>query len=324
MARKIGNLFTRLTAFANLTSAARKAMRGCGRTEETCRFFFHREAELLALKRELESGAYWPGSYRLFKVHDPKERDIAVAPFRDRVVHHAVVNILEPIYEPVFIYDSYATRKGKGTHRAVLRAQTFLRRWAWYYKADIRQYFASVDHEILLGLLARRIRDGRMMDLIGRIVRNAGGCRGLPIGNLTSQFLANVYLDPFDHHIKNDLGMKGYVRYMDDFVIFGDDPGRLDTVMIDASGYLEERLRLQLRDSCTYRNRAEHGLSYLGMRIHRGLIRIRPENRRRSLRRLSERLEQWRSGRIDDRTIQSSLTSIVGHLRYFCPTMPVQ
>ena len=170
--KRVGNLFRDVVDYGNLTEAFRLAMKGCGRTPEVCRFFFHLESELLRLQDELLIGAYQPGSYRCFMVYDPKERVIAVAPFRDRVVHHAVVRVLTPIYERVFIYDSYATRKGKGTHAAVLRAQKFLRRRPWYLKLDVNQYFSSVDRTILLRLVEHKVKDKRLLELLGRIVNN--------------------------------------------------------------------------------------------------------------------------------------------------------
>lgn len=323
MPKRIGNLFQRVAAFDNLTLAAKKAMKGCGRTSETCRFFYHREREVLALQKELKAGTYQPGEYRYFTVHDPKERHIAVAPFRDRVVHHAIVNILDPVYERIFIHDSYATRKNKGTHKAILRAQHFLRRWDWYHKADVHQYFANIDHAVLLGIIERKIKDRKLVGLLERIIRNVETDKGLPIGNLTSQFLANVYFDPFDHFIKDHIGIKGYIRYMDDFLLFGSDSKILGKQMAEAEVYLQDVLKLELRGKCTYRNRATHGLSFLGMRIHRGMIRIHPKNKQRSLSRLRHRIQEWRCGRIAEDRLSASLVSIEGHLHHFCPSMPL-
>lgn len=149
-----------------------------------------------------------------------------MAPFRDRVVHHALVGALEPIYERCFINDSYATRKGKGTHRAVRRAQAFMRKTQGYLKTDVEKYFDRIDHAILQGIIERKIKDRNLLKLIGLIIANSDRSRGLakgkglPIGNLTSHFLANVYLDPLDHFLKDGLGLRYYVRYMDDMVFF--------------------------------------------------------------------------------------------------------
>jgi hypothetical protein len=324
--RRAGHLFEKVIAYDNLLAAFRLARRGCGNTPEACRFFFYLEPELLRLQDELQAGRYQPGAYWYFTIHDPKERVIAVAPFRDRVVHHAIVRVLTPVYEPAFIFDSYATRPGKGTHAAIVRTQQFLRRFRWYLKTDIAKYFERVDHEFLLGLLQRKLKDRRMLDLLERIIHNSPTPgKGLPIGNLTSQFLANVYLDPLDHDLKDTLGLRGYVRYMDDMVCFSDSKPLLREVQVRIEDFLCIRLALSLKPSATQLNRASHGLSFLGMRLFRRAIRVKPENRRRSLRRLRQALSAWQLGDITEEHMQQSLTSIVGHLRYFCPgfSLPV-
>jgi len=322
--KRVGHLFEKMIAFDNLLSASRRAMQGSGRTDPVCRFFFRLEPELLKLQKELAQGSYRPGAYRFFTVHDPKERTIAVAPFRDRVVHHAVVGVLIPVYERVFIHDSYATRPEKGTHRAILRARSFVRRWPWYLKADVKKYFDSVDHEILMDILKRKLKDGRVLDLLERIVDNTPTPgKGLPIGNLTSQFLANVYLDPLDHEIKDRRRIRGYIRYMDDLIVFGDSKTELLSQKMFIEQYLEEKLDLRLKPGGTYVNRSKHGLSFLGVRIFERIIRVRPENLRRSLRRMHRRIREWRCGRLDEDSMVQSVESIVGHLRYFCPKINV-
>jgi hypothetical protein len=322
--KRTGHLFEQVAAYDNLMAAFQLARRGCGNTPAVCRFFFHLEPEILRLQQELLDHHYQPGAYRYFKVHDPKERTIAVAPFRDRVVHHAIVRVLTPIYEQVYISDSYATRPNKGTHRAILRAQHFLRGYSWYLKTDIEKYFDRVDHEILVALLKRKIKDRALIDLLDRIVRNAPEPgKGLPIGNLTSQFLANVYLDPLDHQIKDRLRVRGYIRYMDDLLLLANSREDLVAHQQAIEDYLGSRLALSLKPSATWINRSAHGISFLGMRIFPGIIRVKPENRRRSLKRLKETLSLWRDGELDEDRMINSAVSIVGHLRYFCPRMPL-
>jgi len=323
--KRINGLFAHVASHENLLASFRLARRGCGSTQAVCKFFFHLEPEILRLREELKSGAYRPGPYRFFTIHDPKERVIAVAPFRDRVVHHAVVRVLIPIYERVFIHDSYATRPGKGTYAAIGRAQEFIRRWPWYLKTDVEKYFDSVSHDILLGILHRKIKDRALMALLEHIVRNAPvPGKGLPIGNLTSQFLANVYLDPFDHEMKDELGIQGYARYMDDFVLFDYSKARLLSLRPVMEELLSERLRLRLKPGATWINRSTHGLSFLGMRIFPELIRLKPENRRRSLGRLRRKIEAWENGVLDESRMSQGVASIVGHLRAFCPSMKIE
>ena len=195
---------------------------------------------MLELQQELINGRYKPSAYRYFKIFDPKERIISVASFKDRVVHHALINILEPIYERCFIYDSYATRKEKGTHLAINRAQTFLKEDPWFLKTDIDKYFDSINQGILMALLNRKIKDHRLLEVAQAIIENGGvNGVGLPIGNLTSQFFANVYLNPFDHFVKQQLGVK-YVRYMDDFVLFSKNKEELKSHKKAIKDYLAE------------------------------------------------------------------------------------
>jgi retron-type reverse transcriptase len=211
-----------------------------------------------------------PGKYRYFTITGPKPRVIAVAPFRDRVVHHALINILEPVFEKRFIYDSYATRKGKGVHKAIARAQSFLRKNPWYLKMDIRQYFASIHHETLIRLIHRVIKDPFIMELCGAIIGMAAGPdgvkgeAGLPIGNLTSQFFANVYLNAFDHYVQEVLRIPAYLRYMDDFCIFTKEKETVKRYKPVMEQFLRDTLKLETKPAATMINNRLHGLPFLG------------------------------------------------------------
>ena len=231
------NLFPLIVSFENLVLAFRAARRGKPLTQERADFEFDLEANLFRLQEELVTGAYRPGPYGTFYVTEGVRRKISAAPFRDRVVHHALHRVIEPVLDREFIFDSYACRTGKGTHRAADRCTRFLRRQPYALKADIARFFPSVDHAILLSLVGRRVEDVRTMDLIGRILASGVGIleseyemrwfqgddllarfrpRGLPIGNLTSQFFANVYLHPLDMFVKHTLRVRHYLRYVDD------------------------------------------------------------------------------------------------------------
>jgi RNA-directed DNA polymerase len=312
--KRIANPFSELVSFDNLYGAWQKAWRGAGKSSQSLDFNFNLENELLLLCDELKKELYQPGGYYYFTIHEPKKRLIAEAPFRDRVVHHAIVNVLEPIYERMFISDSYATRKNKGTHRAVYRAQQFLRSNRWYLKADIKKYFASIDLDILMSILCRKIKDTKLLGLIERILLCDTRYSGLPIGNLTSQFLANVYLDRFDHWIKDELGIKAYVRYMDDFVIFAENRDSLKTLLPRTEVYLEHELALNLKEKSVCINRRAHGLSFLGTRIFPNLIRIRSENLKRSLNRLKKVETEHSKGLLTEDQLRSSGQSIIAHL----------
>ena len=233
------HLWERLCSFENLAAAAREALLGKRGRHAGARFFADWEREVVRLERALREGTYRPGAYFYFTITEPKERVVAAAPFRDRVLHHALVRVIEPFFEPRFIEDSYACRKGKGTHAGMRRALGFAKRFPWAMKCDIRRYFPSIDHGVLRERIARVIGDPQVLGLVDAILAShmertplrwpGGGelfdavlCpQGLPIGNLTSQFFANVYLDGFDHFVKQELRVKGYVRYVDDFLLYG-------------------------------------------------------------------------------------------------------
>ena len=318
--KRAGNLFEAVCGFGNLYEAFKRSFRGSGRTAEACQFNFNLENELLRLKEELRTGLYRPARYRYFKIFDPKERTISVAPFRDRVVHHALVGILEPIIDRRFIYDSYANRKGKGTRRAVRRAQRFLKRNFYYLKTDVAKYFDSIDHETLMSLIRRRVKDENIMKLAGRIICNSdrsrglGAGKGLPIGNLTSQFFANLYLDKFDHFVKNELGIKYYIRYMDDMVVFSQSKDRLKRLLKNTKGYLGDCLRLTLDGKATVLNSRLHGLPFLGFRVFPNLIRIKRENLKRLKRRMRKRVVEVQTGLISEDRFVMSMRSMFEHV----------
>lgn len=238
--KRVGHLWERLVSFPNLLRAARKARKGKRDRRDVAAFEFSAERELLRIRTELQSGAYQFDPSHTFTITEPKPRLISAAPYRDRVVHHALCNVLEPIYERSFISDGYACRTGKGTHAGVRRCHEFADRFPWVLKCDIRKFFPSIDHDTLKGQLARKIKDRRVLELAGRVIDHSNeqepviewfpgdhlftyderGHR-LPIGNQTSQFFGNVYLDALDHFLKDRLAVRGYVRYVDDFVLFG-------------------------------------------------------------------------------------------------------
>ena len=313
--KRYGNLFGKVCDYSVLHSAFKRAFRGSGRTDEACRFCFHLEKELLLLKEEIVEGSYKPAPYRYFRIYDPKERVISVAGFRDRVVHHAIVGILEPIFEPVFIYDSYATRKGKGSHRAVSRAQSFLKKHTYYLKMDIDKYFDNIDHQILLDLIQRKIKDKSVLELMERIIKNSDISRGLaagkglPIGNLTSQFFANVYLNPLDHFLKDIIGERAYIRYMDDMIVFSDSREHLKIALKKIDEFLTDNLKLKLKERATIINAGLHGLPFLGHRVFPNLIRVKKENLKRVGKRLLKRLDEYHSGAITEGELAMSVRS---------------
>jgi len=316
--KRIGNLYDSICSFENLLSAFKKASRAASKKKATLNYFYNLEKNLLLLREKLLKETYTPGKYWQFTITDPKKRVISVAPFEDRIVHHAIVNILEPIYERRFIFDSYATRKNKGTHRAVRRAQEFLRHNALYLKTDIRHYFDSIDHNILMNTLRKKIKDEKLLNLIEKIIQKGGSCgKGLPIGNLTSQFFANCYLDVFDHIIKDESQEKYYIRYMDDMLFFSNDKEHLKDLRIYIHFILKEKFVLDLKEKATYINRRENGCSFLGTRVFPNTIRIKKENLKRSVKHLKENEQLYQKGKLSQNQFECSINSIIGHLSQY-------
>lgn len=281
-----GNLYGKVCSLENLSLAFRKARKGKSKKWYVRKFEFNLDNELALLKWELERQTYEPKPLKRFVIRDPKTRVIHASHFRDRVVHHALCNVLEPIFDRTFIHDSYANRKGKGGLAALDRFDCFKRKVSgngrlvrgakdnnmvvgYALKADIRHYFPSVDHGILLDIISRKIRDGKVMWLIGRILENNDPIlpKGMPIGNQTSQFFANVYLNELDHFVKHVLKARFYLRYVDDFVILDRSEARLWQFRKEINGFLKQRLMLELHEEKSQVYPLHKGIALLGFRV---------------------------------------------------------
>lgn len=328
--------FARVTAWDNLLLAWRKAALG-KRGKSSVATFEHRVADrLLALKDALEAGAWRPGGYVHSYIHEPKRRRISAAPFGDRVVHHALCNVIEPVFEHLFIPDSYANRPGKGTHRAVDRLRQFAKSHRFALRLDIVKHFPSIDHEILRNTLARYLDDQSILDLCARIIASGdrvleqeyemvwfpgddllAACRprGLPIGNLTSQFWSNCYLHPLDQFIKRELRCPAYLRYVDDMALFADSKAQL---WAWRSAIIERlaRLRLTVHENAAQVAPVETGIPWLGFVIYPTHRRIKSRKVVQGTRRLAERFDAWRAGRISFGEFDASVQGWINHVRY--------
>jgi len=328
-------MFTQLTSWENLLLATRKASRGKRGKANVATYEHNLEENLLELQTELRRGSYQPGGYVSFVIHEPKRRIISAAPFRDRVVHHALCNLIEPIFEHSFIGDSYANRVGKGTHRALDRCQQFARQHRYVLQCDLRQFFPSIDHAILRETLVRKINDDQVMKLIDLILGGGAGVlneaydmvyfpgddllaalrpRGLPIGNLTSQFWANVFLNPFDHFIKQELRCPAYLRFVDDFLLFADDK---KTLWSWKEAIVERlaRLRVTIHPAAHPRPVAE-GIPFLGFTVTPQRRRLK---RRKGIffrRRLWRLVADYGDGLITMEQLTASIQGWVNHTRY--------
>ena len=312
--KRVGQLFESVVDFHALSAAARRAARGKRLSAEAGRFLLDLETEVLRLERDLREGTYRPQPYRTFPIVDPKPRTISAAAFRDRVVHHALSAALEPVLERYAVDDSYACRRGKGGLAAIRRVQTFTRKFPRFLKLDVRRFFETCDHAALKALLLRLLKDRRVLELCDRFIdAGAPGSppgTGLPIGNLTSQHFANLYLGPLDHFIKEDLRIPGYVRYMDDMVLFDATAGRLRSALHGVRIFLAERARLALRDERTLLAPVRDGVPFLGFRVWPRLVRLDGRRARRFRRLVRTRARALRADSIDEAACGRSLGSL--------------
>ena len=328
-------IFTAIHAWENLHAAWRQASVGKRGAGTTAAFEYQLESELVRLQDELAGGSYQPGRYSSFFIHEPKRRLISAAPFRDRVLHHALCNVIGPALERGFVPESYANQVGKGTHRALDAAQRLCARHRWVLPCDVRQFFPAVDHGILKELLFAKIADERLRSLVSAILRS-GECvlageyeqeffpgddllaalrpRGLPIGNLTSQFWANCFLTPFDHFVKRELRCTGYVRYVDDFLLFGDDKDELHDWHRRIVQRME-RYRLRIHPGAHPRPVTE-GVSFLGFILFPTHRRLKARKGWHFTRRYRALLRQAREGGIPWSEVSAVVQGWVNHVRH--------
>lgn len=326
MPRKADDLYPEMTSFPALHRGYREARMGKRDKEDVLRFAADLEANLLRLRDELRSRRYEPAGFDVFHLFDPKEREIHAPYFRDRVVHRALHHVLEPLFERGFIHDSYACRPGRGTHAAVDRLQAFMRNQdtAYYLECDIRSYFDSVDHDIMLDLLSRRVTDEDVLWLVRTILDDYDGGvaagKGMPIGTLYSQLFANIYLDRFDHFVKQSLRVPYYVRYMDDFILLSDSKADLHDWRETMQGYLRDHLELSLPREKAYIEPLEKGATWLGYRVFPQYRLLRKRNKvgfRRRMNRLKQRLNE---GEITYDRVRASIDSWRGHASHAATT----
>ena len=239
------------------------------------------ENNINELQSEIKNAQVLVGNYNYFKVYDPKERVICAADFRERVLHHALMNVCHEIFEKYQIYDSYASRKGKGQYAALDRAMYYQKKYKWFLKLDVRKYFDSIDHGCLMGLLERKFKEPKLLSIFEQILNSYSTAvgKGLPIGNLTSQYFANHYLAYSDHYIMEQIKVNAYVRYMDDMVIWGNDKEALLDKGILLQSFISQKLKLELKPFCL--NKVVYGLPFLGYVVHPYHLHLNKNSKKR-------------------------------------------
>ncbi|MEK6887539.1 MAG: reverse transcriptase domain-containing protein [Candidatus Aenigmatarchaeota archaeon] len=320
------SLYEKMCLMKNFRNAYKKARKGKGSKWYVKEFNKDLEKNLLQLQKELLNMTYEPKPLKQFTIKDPKTRVISASNFRDRVVHHALCNMIEPIFEKAFIWDSYANRKGKGTHAALKRFDLFKRKisrngkqlpdaddknhvYGYVLKADVRHYFDSVDHEIMIHVINRRIKDERILWLIRKILDNHN-CKihgkGMPIGNLTSQFFANVYLNELDYFVKHKLRAKYYIRYVDDFVILSRSKTQLESYKSEINEFLKS-IKLELHPQKSNIIPLRSGVNFLGFRVFYKHRLLKKSNIRQIKQRLEYFQQLYKDGVLEKSDILTSL-----------------
>lgn len=342
-------MYKKLTSFQNLYFAYKECLKRKRNTKSAQEIELTYENILWKIKRELENKTWQPKPYRAFVVKKPSLREIFAADFQDRIVHHALFRIINPILEPTFIYHSYACRKKKGTHLAVKNLQKSLKKYSkyghqlYFLKADIKSFFPSIDKEVLIRIIEKKIKNKNVIWLIKKIVLtnpakeavrvgdlslfnkipkhkslfwvNEG--KGLPIGNLTSQLFANVYLSPLDQFVKHTLKARYYFRYVDDFIILDTSPSKLENFTKRINGFLKKNLLLELHLEKTFFRKIEKGIDFLGYIARPNYILVRKGVIKNFKKKIFEAERKLKEGEyLDHDLLQASFNSYFAHFNH--------
>ena len=298
------NIYQEIISLENLFLAYKKARKGKTKKDYVKEFERDLENNLIILHEELKNKNYTPKPLKTFILRDPKTRKISKSNFRDRVVHHALVRIIEPIFDKTFIESNCAGRKRKGTLFAINKFNLFFRKVTknysskgYCFKADIKHYFQEVDHDVLLEIIKRKIKDEKVIWLINQIIKRERGEGqsitkkvGMPLGNLTSQFFANIYLNELDYFVKHKLRVKYYIRYVDDFVILHESKEQLEIWREEINSFLKEKLKLELHNQKSKIISLSNGVDFVGFRnfYHFRLLR------KRNIRSIKKKVDKYK------------------------------
>ncbi len=331
-------MYKDIISLENLCQAWSEFIRGKHHKKDVAVFSLNLSQNLFDLHNDLVMKTYRHGAYEAFSINDPKPRSIHKATVRDRVLHHAIYRILYPYFDRLFIHDSYSCRKAKGTHKAIAHFQSFTRkvsknntRTCWVLKCDIKKFFASIDHAVMMNILSRHIKDDNVLWLIRKVIESFNSPpivhssyqsqriegRGLPLGNLTSQLLVNIYMNEFDQYVKHSLKIRHYIRYADDFVIFHSDKHELVAILGKIEIFLIRTLRLSLHPNKVFIKTVSSGLDFLGW-IHFPHHRIlRTTTKRRMLKNVVQNdMKGETYGHRRGKNYQARINSYVALLKY--------
>jgi len=313
----------------NLLSAWDEFKKGKREKLDVQEFEFRLEDNLFQLHQDLKSKKYKHNEYVGFYIYDPKKRHIHKATVRDRIVHHAIHRKFYLIFNPTFIFASYSSRKEKGIHRAIIKLDNMLRTVyqargkCFVLKCDIKKFFPTIDHKILVKIISKRIKDKNALWLIKKIIKGfeskfttQRNKKGLPIGNLTSQLFVNIYMNEMDQFIKNQIKTKYYIRYADDFIIVHYNQNYLNQLKNKIEAYLKKELKLLMHPKKVTICKYHQGIDFLGYVILPKAIVLRTKTKKRIFRKLKERVKEYRQGKIDEKTLMQSFSSYLGVLSH--------
>ncbi|MBO5491975.1 MAG: hypothetical protein J5974_01450 [Pyramidobacter sp.] len=315
MTKKHGRLFEQIISRENLLLAFKRAARGKHWRRAVKSVERHLDGCMDKLRKALESGTFHTSPYRTKTIYEPKERLIYILPFYpDRILHHAIMNVLEPIFDGMMYANSFACRKGKGQHAGSRKCMQYVRQYKYCLQCDVSKFYPSVDHAVLKALLAHKFKDAPLLALLYEVIDSAPGGKNVPIGNYLSQWFGNFYLTELDRYAYETLHVKAYLRYCDDFCIFDDDKSRLKEIADGVEAFLGDRLKLRLSKRRVYPT--AQGVDFLGYRHFPGYILLRKRTAKRIRRNMRGVMWQLRHRMISKDQARSKVASAYGWIKH--------
>lgn len=319
--------YNSIISLENLLEAWKEFVNGKRNKKDVQEFSLELMDNIFSLHRDLINYTYTHGGYQAFKINDPKPRDIHKATVQDRLLHHAIYRVLYPFFDKIFISDSYSCRNNRGTHKAINKFRSCFckvsknnTRAGWVLKCDIRKFFASIDHKILIGILREYIPDESISKLLENVISSFSSVKGknvgLPLGNLTSQLFVNIYMNKFDQFVKHKLKAKFYIRYADDFVIFSDNKKWLENQIGQISKFLYDELKLELHPDKIFIKTVSSGVDFLGMINFSDHRILRTKTKKRVFKKISKKYELLQKGLISEESYRQSRQSCFGTLKH--------
>jgi retron-type reverse transcriptase len=313
--KRHGNLWSKIITTENIALAYKKARKGKGWQHKVQNFEKNLEDNLENIRQSLIEKSFTTSEYRVKEVYEPKQRTIYILPFApDRIVQHAVMNVLEPIWNSMMIEDSYACRQGKGQHSASRRTMQWVRKYKYCFQADVKKFYPSINHDILMNIVRRKIKDPDVLWLLEDIIYSIPGDNNVPIGNYTSQWLGNLYLNELDMYVKHQLREKAYLRYNDDFVIFGNDKQKLHEQRNNIRCFLKYNMDLTMSKDKGLP--VFQGLDFVGYRHFPNKILLRKRTAKRVKKKIDSIPYLLKTGAISPESALSSIASTQGWLQW--------